>query len=721
MSPAWVLALALLGPAEAEPGVERANPSAAPLRAQLLDDGSANYAPVVDYGLEVTLDPATHGLTGRGRVQWRNRGTAPVRALWWHLYLNAFRNTRSTFLRESGGGHRSDKRTEGDFGFVEVTRMQAGLPGAAPVDILAGRTWEHPDDDNAEDRTVMRTPLPFEVPADGVVEVSFEWSARLPHVFARSGYHGTFHMVAQWFPKLGVLQQTFQRAEAPPLDAYGEPAWNCHQYHAHSEYFADYGRFRVAITVPEAYQVGATGAQVGRTDGPDGLVTWEYLQDAVHDFAWTADPRFVRLTRRFTDAEVTAGERKEAAARLDLVQEDLRLSDVEVTALLQPEHAQYAERYFAAVFSALKWFGLWYGAYPYRTLTVVDGPRGAGGAMGMEYPTLITGGVSWPAPARVPRPESVTVHEFGHQYWYGLVGTNEFEESWLDEGFNTYSTGKVLDRAYGPFVMAPRVLGVPLLPWFARFEVSQTDVFRFGLMASPDRDQVVRDAWSYLDGRSYGVNSYPRAGAVLSQLEVLLSPRVMAQTMRLYHLRWRYRHPTTRDFIQVAEEVSGRDLQAFFQRAIYTPGKVDYGVEGLSSKRPPAREGLFEDPAAPQGSFPTEVERASSPNPSAPWETEVLVVRHGDVPFAHGLEVRFTDGSTQSAIWDGRYRWQRFRFTSAAEAESAHLYPDAPMLLDASPTNDTRRRRADAGAAVTWGSTALYVLQTVLDALGGLL
>ena len=119
--------------------------------------------------------------------------------------------------------------------------------------------------------------------------------------------------------------------------------------------------------------------------------------------------------------------------------------------------------------------------------------------------------------------------------------------------------------------------------------------------------------------------------------------------------------------------------------------------------------------------LPAEVERASSLDPSAAWETEVLVVRHGDVPFAHGLEVRFTDGSTQSALWDGRYRWQRFRFTSAAEAESAHLYPDAPMLLDASPTNDTRRRSADAGAAMTWGSTALYVLQTVLDALGGLL
>jgi hypothetical protein len=712
---AWALALALMAPAEPEPGVERAKAGASPLRAELLSDGNSNYQPTVDYGLEARLDPATHQVLGRGRVRWTHRGSTPVRSLWWHLYLNAFRNTRSTYLLESGGGHRSDRRKDGDFGFIEVTRMQARLPDGGEVDLLAGRTWEHPDDDNADDRTVMRTPLPFAVAPGETVEVGFEWRAQLPQVFARSGYKGSFHMVAQWFPKLGVLQESFRPGAA--LDAYGEPAWNCHQLHAHSEFFADYGRYRVAITVPEGWEVGATGRRVQSSPGADGAITHEYAQEAVHDFAWAADRRFVRLTRRFTDAEVTPGERAEAAALLDLSQEDLHLSDVEVTALLQPEHAQYADRYFAAVFAGLKWFGLWYGAYPYPVLTLVDGPRGSGGAMGMEYPTLITGGVAWPAPARGPSPEAVTVHELGHQFWYGLVGTNEFEEAWLDEGFNTYSTGRALDRAYGPFVMAPRVLGVPLSPWLARFEVTQEDVFRFGLMASPDRDQVVRDAWRYLDSRSYGVNVYPRSGAVLSQLEVQLGARVMAQAMRLYHLRWRYRHPTTQDFIEVVEEASGRDLQAFFQRTLFTPGKVEYGIESLQSRRQPALEGMVEGPGAAPGALPVAQGEGWA---EGPWETEVLVVRHGDVPFAHGLEVRFTDGSTRSALWDGRYRWQRFRFTGDAEAVSARLYPDAPMVLDASPANDTWVREApDPG--VTWGATALYALQTLLDLLGSLL
>src|SRR6185436_2466977 len=109
---------------------------------------------------------------------------------------------------------------------------------------------------------------------------------------------------------------------------------------------------------------------------------------------------------------------------------------------------------------------LWYGRYPYRVLTVVDPASGAAGAGGMEYPTFITAGTTFLSnrgPLRGLRAlENVVVHEFGHQFWYGLVANNEFEEAWLDEGFNTYSTGKVLETAYGNEVLPLRVAGVPI-------------------------------------------------------------------------------------------------------------------------------------------------------------------------------------------------------------------------------------------------------------------
>ena len=154
---------------------------------------------------------------------------------------------------------------------------------------------------------------------------------------------------------------------------------------------------------------------------------------------------------------MTPQEYAEVAALLGRSADEVRLSDVDVTVLLQPEHRAQSERHLRAAKAALKWFGLWYGRYPYPTLTIVDPAFGAGGSGGMEYPTFITAGTSvlfnrWPLD-RMLAPEGVVVHEFGHQYWQSMVASNEFEESWLDEGFNSYSTGRVMELVYGPWML----------------------------------------------------------------------------------------------------------------------------------------------------------------------------------------------------------------------------------------------------------------------------
>src|SRR5207253_3000988 len=114
-------------------------------------------------------------------------------------------------------------------------------------------------------------------------------------------------------------------------------------------------------------------------------------------------------------------------------------------------HRGQADRWFEAAFQAITWYGLWFGPYPYHVLTIVDPEADADRTAGMEYPTLVMGATSWLAPPGdlYRGPESTVVHEFGHQYFYGLVGTNEFEEAWLDEGLNSYADGKVLDRGWG--------------------------------------------------------------------------------------------------------------------------------------------------------------------------------------------------------------------------------------------------------------------------------
>ena len=130
--------------------------------------------------------------------------------------------------------------------------------------------------------------------------------------------------------------------------------------------------------------------------------------------------------------------------------------------LMQPENAGKPSAISARSKMALKWFGLWYGAYPYETITMVDPPFGADGRGRHGVPHPHHGRHPWWPGSRRHRSRRVVVHEFGHQYWYGMVGTNEFEESWLDEGFNTYSTGKVIDRAYGPHDLRFHLLRIPL-------------------------------------------------------------------------------------------------------------------------------------------------------------------------------------------------------------------------------------------------------------------
>ena len=728
--------LLLIGPmvVAAPPGPPK--PLVGPaLTAALTKDGEANYRPTVHYDMEVRLDPATKKLDASARVTWKNDGKWPVSVLWWHLYLNAFRNEDSTFIRESGGRLRGDRMREDGWGWTDVLEMtardlsQTGTSAATRHDLLPNARFAAPDDGNEADRTVLTTALPFRVKPGGRVEIKLRWEARLPKVFARTGYAGTFFMVGQWFPKLGVLEESFR---GPERDDRGEPKWNCHQFHATTEFFADYGSYRVKITVPNDYVVGATGQRVEDPIKNDGWTTYEYFQDRVHDFAWTADRRY--LTRRFTfnPAGVPAADTKEAADALGLKPQDLRLSPVEVTMLLQPEHREFAARYRDAVEQGLKWFGLWFGRYPYATLTVVDGPPEGSGAMGMEYPTLITGGVRWPSPPALQSPEGVTVHEFAHQFWYGLVASNEFEEAWLDEGLTTFSTSKVMDKVYGPSTFGPRILGVPMVPWGRTVKIESGDIATLANIIASDTDAIVQPAWTYRSSLSYGANSYGRADLAMRQLGALIGSDKVLQGLRVYQQRWRYRHPTTSDLRAVMEEVSGRSLRDFFETAMRRPVRLDYAIDSLTSKRRRVPAGVFDRTTGQAGAGADDAHVVISattadartedvPEDARIYVNEVKIARRGERVVPVVIEVEMSDGPPHRALWDGAGRWHRVRFESKQKAVSARLYAETPRPIDARPSNDTRTRESDPSVGLSWAARSLYWLQTAIQIVGGLL
>ncbi len=688
----------------------------------------AHARAVADYDIRVRLDADAKTLAGQERITWRNTGSEPVGELWFHLYLNAFRNSESTFFKESGGQLRGDLMPGEGWGFVEVT--SARLPGGK--DLAPAASFEHPDDDNTADRTVWRLPLPEPVPAGGELVLEVEFEAKLPRVFARTGYFRDYFLVGQWFPKLGVYEPAGARGRA-------SAGWNCHQFHANSEFYADFGRYHVEITLPQRFVVGATGERRERRDNADGTATHVYEQADVIDFAWTASPRFLEVKTRFSaEKDVTAQEYAEAAALLGRSLEEVRLSDVDVTLLLQGEHRAQSERYLRAAKAAIKWFGLWYGRYPYPTLTVVDPAFGAGGSGGMEYPTFITAGTSvllnrWPLD-RMLLPEGVTVHEFGHQYWQSMVASNEFEESWLDEGFNSYSTGRVMERVYGPWML--QAFGLRL---------GDLESARLGNSVERMFDRVRTPSWGFSSSGNYGFNSYARTELTLRTLEALLGPQTLARVLRTYHERYRFRHPSSDDFYAVVNEVAGRDMSGFFAQTTERPGVLDYEVSLVRSERADEPRGVF-GAGAERTTVTTKQAREKEEQADArggrPWRSTVMVRRRGEVTLPVSLRLVYEGGTTQTVAlleregdggsveqagilegsttsepWRGRFK--RLELTSERRLVSATVDPDDQLKLDVNRLNNARRVEPDGRAASRWGTRFVFWLQQVL-ALAGL-
>ena len=379
-------------------------------------DGKATLSErVVRYQIKARLDPKKHTIDATEKVTWKNRSAQPIQAIYLHLYLNAFENEGSTFMREKGqSGFRGlgpDELKKAEWGWAELGKVEQG---GARVAV----TFVHPDGGPETDHTVVRLDLPQAVPPGGSTTIDIAFHDQLPRVVARTGWFGNDHLVGQWFPKVGVLELPGERGATAPR-------WNCHEFHLHSEFYADFGSYDVELTAPKGYTVGATGEQQGDPrETPEGLVH-HYLQDDVHDFAWTAWDGYAKpLTGKWTHPGSP---------------------EVTVTVLYPPEYEASAKPAFDSTKAALTWFSDTLGAYPYKTVTAVIPPYNATESGGMEYPTFFTTIGSRDYTKELPLVDFVTIHEFGHGYFYGILASNEFEEPYLDEGMNELWDMRMMD------------------------------------------------------------------------------------------------------------------------------------------------------------------------------------------------------------------------------------------------------------------------------------
>src|SRR3989449_10237010 len=348
-------AISLASTAQAQSSSTAAIPSA-------LSPRNANYS------IDARLDAASRTISGSEVITWRNITTTAASDLQFHLYWNAWKNPRSTFLRERAfGGPLPGNLSPNDFAQIDVnlvqlrasTQLVPGAIGARPTDLSRSKHLIAPDDGNPDYETVMAVSLPHSIPPGGTVTSEVKWTTHVPRTFARTGAIGNFFFIAQWFPKLGVLQ---------------DDGWNCHQFHSSTEFFSDYGVYDVSLTVPQGWTLGATGVQRERRDRADRAdrrtTTHRYYQEDVHDFAWTTSPDYIVRTARFDHGTLPA---------------------VDMRPLLQPEHENQADRHFDATRVTLKYYGEWFGAYPYGHITIVE-PAHQSRAGRMGNATAVTGG-----------------------------------------------------------------------------------------------------------------------------------------------------------------------------------------------------------------------------------------------------------------------------------------------------------------------------------------
>jgi hypothetical protein len=586
---------------------------------------------IVHYEIDAKYDAPNHIVDATEVLTYHNVTGQPLDHFPFHLYQSAFQ-PNATFVRDAklmGSRDTGYEKWEPKYyGSEDIKSIEVEGQG----DLTRNLQFIAPDDSNKDDKTVVDLRLAKPVPAGAFVQFKIAFQTKFPETQARSGWKRDFVLGGQWFPKVGV---------------WWHGAWNAHQYHNTTEFFADFGVYDVKLTVPQNEVIGASGVEVSDVTNSDETKTVTYHGDDIHDFAWTASPRF---------------KVKESTYQA-------QMGPIQLRFLMQPAHWDQVERHERITRETLDRFEKWYGPYPYKTLTVVD-PEPDSAAGGMEYPTFITAGTTWWMPEGLHEVEGVVEHEFGHQYWYGMVATNEFEDAWLDEGINSYTEVKVLDSILGKDTSVLNLAGAT----YGERE-QQRDFY----ISAPDRDAMAQNAFAYVNSFSYGGVTYGKTASVLLTLEGIIGEDTMAKAMHKYFLKYRFTHPTKEDFLKTIEEVSGKDLRWYFNQAVYGTQVLDYEV--LNTNSYPTN--WFEEKKK------NKKDGKDKKSTDTVYQSSVTVHRKGDFVMPIEVEVKFDNNEKVREHWDGQSRWTRFIYLKKAKVVSAEIDPDHTTHIDRDNFNNS--------------------------------
>ncbi|MEZ4887092.1 MAG: M1 family metallopeptidase [Chitinophagales bacterium] len=640
---------------------------------------------IANYDIDVTLDTETKMLHGIEKLTWKNTSKDTIRELQMHTYLNAFKNTASTFMVEAGGnvlGNNIKDVKEEYWGWVDVPSFLMG----DSLELAPKMDYIQLDDGNKNDQTVLRIPLPYPILPDSTIEATLKFEAKLPKIMARVGYCKDGYLLAvQWFPKFGVYEPTGMRYAT-------EGKWNCHQFHARSEFYADFGVYDVKITTPQDLVVGASGVLQEEKMNDDGTRTVYYRAEDVIDFAWTASPCFTETSETWEGV-------------------DIRL-------MLQPEHLINKDRFLKAAKAAITYMNDNVGLYPYPNLTIVCPPVEGLRSSAMEYPTLITVPSVYGLPEGIRTPEILTVHEYVHQYFMQMVASHEAEEAWLDEGLVSYYESRIMDATYGDKTSVVNLFGYRS----GDLEMSRA---RYLNMDNPKISKTAVKPWQFPPVDEVKELSYSKPVTWLQTLEGMVGEQTMTEIMKTYFNRWKFRHPSGKDFIAVVNEIvcenhpndfpNGMDW--FFEQVLYGSDMCDYKVAAIHNNlvKPPI--GLFDSENGQKNYFDEADQQQMLQNEPLQYYSTVNLYRLGEIRLPTEILVRFDDGSEILEQWDGEARFHQLTYTSPKQIISAHIDPKYKTAMDANYLNNSLTLQQDTSPLLKWSTKALFWMQNIMQLL----
>lgn len=488
----------------------------------------------VDTKIDVALDDTNHVLNGRVTLNYVNHSPDTLRFIDFHLYPNAFKNDRTAFDSQmvANGNTEFYYSQEDKKGYIDSLDFTVDGRSAA---LNTGKNI---------DEARLALPMPL-APGDSII-IATPFRVKLPYVFSRMGHVGQAYQVAHWYPQPAV---------------YDAKGWHQFPYLNQGEFYGEFGTYDVSVTLPRNYVLMATGDMV---DAPleqqwlDSLAelplpadtiyqhgfppssaqskTIHFHAEKVHDFAWFADKGWIVRKDSFT----IPGTNRQVAAY----------------SCFLPKHEKSWRISMNALKTAIDSYSVAVGTYPYASVKVVDGALQSD-AGGMEYPTIAVIAAS-------NNPDMIftdIVHEVGHNWFYGVLGSNERVYPWMDEGINSF-----YDHRYAP--NSQKILSLDL------------NKLTYATSAAVRELQAADTLSTAYTGMNYFVDIYEKTPLYLDWLEAYMGKPVFRAAMQDYYQTWQFRHPQPQDFKWIFEQHATKDISWFF-KAMGTHRPVDFAIRSV--------------------------------------------------------------------------------------------------------------------------------------------